>query len=340
MTSITNRAKKVKTEDEAIEFLSDFTSNKLSSLKAYSDLPLEFKNNLEVNKYFLIHNPNLYFCLSKELKENRETTLELVSVEESLLKEIDASYVNDGSFIEEAVAKNGNALRILREYFPSKEYHSNKELILRAVKNKGYLLEYASTELKNTYQVVKEAVLSKTEAYLYVGDNFVQNPEKIVFIDPLNFLVMSSSYKDDNTFEKMRKNLKDHNYPETAQKFENIFLKKGQWKEFIELLDASCMSTSKSLTLIKVADEIFYYFSFMMPHWKDKSIKTLKNETQEYLSDKNNHVENKEILTFLNDLFEKEQSERIFKNNVKKVVLEKDKSEAQKKQNKSRKISI
>lgn len=73
------------------------------------------------------------------------------------------------------VEKDGQLIRNL-----PKHYHFDKDVVLSAVKNNGYALFYASSELKNNFEIVMEAAKCKFFMIQDVSENLRDNKKIIL----------------------------------------------------------------------------------------------------------------------------------------------------------------
>ena len=62
-------------------------------------------------------------------------------------------------------------------YFASPEMRDDKEVVLEAVKNKGIIVKYASTRLKNDFDVGFVAMAQNKKCYEFLGDDLKQNKQ-------------------------------------------------------------------------------------------------------------------------------------------------------------------
>ena len=76
--------------------------------------------------------------------------------------------------IKQELAKDGLELR----KYP--EFQDNEEVVLLAVKENGFALEFASKRLQNKKEIVIEAVKEDCEALYYASDDLRDNPEIVL----------------------------------------------------------------------------------------------------------------------------------------------------------------
>lgn len=62
-------------------------------------------------------------------------------------------------------------------YFASKEMRDDKQAVLEAVKNKGIIVKYASTRLKNDIDIGVAAMTQNPKSYAFLGDALKQNQQ-------------------------------------------------------------------------------------------------------------------------------------------------------------------
>jgi CxxC motif-containing protein len=114
--------------------------------------------------------------------------------------------LNDKEVVLEAVKQNGYSLE-----YASEELKNNKEVVLEAVKQNGYSLHYASEELKNNKEVVLEAIKQNGNSLCYASEELKNNKE-VVWIS--------------NGYFKLIKSIKtfDLNFKFSKNEIEKIFL--------------------------------------------------------------------------------------------------------------------
>ena len=78
-----------------------------------------------------------------------------------------------------------NIIKLQIDRYFYKKGINNKEVVMEVVKKDGYLLKYASDNMKNDKEVVLEAVMQDINALQFASDELKNNKEFMLLIDEI-----------------------------------------------------------------------------------------------------------------------------------------------------------
>jgi general stress protein YciG len=107
--------------------------------------------------------------------------------------------MNDKEVLLEAVKQNGYSLQ-----YASEELKNDKEFILEAAQQNGNSLKYASKEFKNDKEVVLEAVKQYRRSLQYASEE-LQNDKEVVWLSKGYFKLIKSIKTFDLNFKFSKK---------------------------------------------------------------------------------------------------------------------------------------
>jgi hypothetical protein len=316
----------VKTKEQALELLAkayyDVKDSEL--LSCYRQLPLKFKEDREICKQLVKYETKLLRYIPQCYQQDRQFYLEIVKEHRSFFQDIQNIYGDDKEFLEAAITNNG----LFLSYAKNTDLIKNKEVVLKAVREHGEALQFADDSLKNDLDVINTAMKRHSTAFAYIGKEILQKDSGKIFLSNAFKIMQESSILKSlnfNGMNQLKMNLRNIDNPKISFKLEEMFLKDFNWKDFLKQLDRH----DKNLKAI--SNEIYFYFSLMLPHWKKETIIKLKDE----LLNEDNKFSHPEIFSDINNFLDEELHKRKVNKKIQNTSLDK-----AIKSNKKRKLGI
>jgi hypothetical protein len=303
--------------DDIIDYLKSYYSNDddATFLSAYISLSEKQKEDFRVSRYFIQCKPEYFYYLPQKLKKDRLFNLEILKYNSRLFKRIDFKFSEDPKFMLEAVSANGLILTDI----PKEKIH--KDMVITAVKENAQAFQYAPDEFKCNLEIAKLAIKKKVDALIFIDDSLLKYTDELLLVQPIEFLTSSYTLKRVPKVNRLRQNVKDNNSKNLALKFEEVFSQESEWKEYAISLDKQY---SLGLSLNKIKEESYYYFSIFMPYWKKKTIIKMKKQLNEFHNpappfETFKFIDNKSVFDFLTEMLDEELHVRESKENIQKV---------------------
>ncbi|EFC44500.1 predicted protein [Naegleria gruberi] len=223
------------------------------------------------------------------LFKNREIVLEATKKNVKALDFIDDSLKYNTDFILEAIESNGEALRLFTN-FAFSNFEQTRDIVLKAVKQNGYALDYANESFKRDRELVLEAIKQNGYALRYADDSLRKDRKFVLEAVKLNGDVISTdeSFKKDkqialaavkqngNTLEQVDESLRrDKQIVMEAVK---------QNGEVLRYADDSLRKDRKIvLEAVKQNSTAFYYADETLTKDREIVLEALKQDGELYL---------------------------------------------------------
>ena len=140
-------------------------------------LPKELRENKEVILKALKNNPGAAEFISGSALEDESFHLKLLSLQ--IIKHfgmLPVEYLSSRTFIIDAVSRCGLVLKLLKN---CSSYTSDEEIVLAAVKQNGWSLQYADNALRDEKEIVVAAVIQNGLAIKFASDSLKKDEELI-----------------------------------------------------------------------------------------------------------------------------------------------------------------
>jgi DNA polymerase V len=140
-------------------------------------LPKESRERKEVILQALKNNPGAAKFISGSALEDESFHLKLLSLQ--IIKHfamLPVEYLSSRTFIIEAVSRCGLVLKLLKN---CSSYASDEEIVLAAVKQNGWSLQYADNSLRDEKEIVVAAVTQNGLAIKFASDSLKKDEELI-----------------------------------------------------------------------------------------------------------------------------------------------------------------
>ncbi|MAJ84426.1 MAG: hypothetical protein CMQ71_00385 [Gammaproteobacteria bacterium] len=140
-------------------------------------LPKESREKKEVILQALKNNPGAAEFISGSVLEDGSFHLKLLSLQ--IIKHflmLPAEYLSSRTFIIDAVSRCGLVLKLLKN---CSSYASDEEIVLAAVKQNGWSLQYADNALRDEKEIVVAAVTQDGLAIKFASDSLKKDDELI-----------------------------------------------------------------------------------------------------------------------------------------------------------------
>lgn len=135
---------------------------------------------------------------SKELRQDRDFLLQVISKNGGASKYIDEEFRQDDSFMMDAIEINPSALA-----GASKKIRSDRDIILQAIKRDGKCIVYASEELRRDKALVTEAVRQSAFAIVHISRDLQDDREFMLAMTRQNgdiIQYLDKEYREDRQF--------------------------------------------------------------------------------------------------------------------------------------------
>lgn len=150
----------------------------------FKELPLMSKNKANLALIYISRNPYGITEIGNELKNDKDFLLNVFSLiysSESILQiyleELPSSLKKDKEFLKELIKIDPVILISLK----NNELYENNEIWKLALEKQGLLLSYAPKNIVNNIDLVKYAILNKSNSYVYIGEELKNNIELAIF---------------------------------------------------------------------------------------------------------------------------------------------------------------
>jgi hypothetical protein len=319
------------TKKEILEKIKD--QNAFEILEFYENLNIEFKNDLDIVKACSFGR-GLYDVLNETLQNNKEVILSIMEKRPTFdnYSKLKPEFKKDPDIIKVTLKSDGSFLEFLDQ-----KVKNNKEMVKVAVSAYGPAIQYASDTLKNDWDVVSIALEENIHSIFYMGESYLEHPEKAIVYNFSGFICASEKIKSNNprhkSLETIKNNLlinKNKNY---IQKIMNQFLNVEKnsneahisgWKTFVNKIGDYVETPEFKINPIldNLNKELRFHFSYLLPHWPLNVIHQLNKDLDT--------TSNLEIKNLLQIIFKQE----LIRRKIQDISLPKNENKTKKKNRK------
>jgi hypothetical protein len=217
-------------------------------------------------------------------KQTRKMALKAVSVSADVFSDLKPEFREDREIVEKAVSNYGESIQYT-------SLINEKDIFLKALKNDGLTLKYATYEELEDFEIVSTAYLSDPSSIEYLNNQWIEYPDQLIALNFVGFIQLFAKLYPTETMEKIHKSLLLNKNKELALKAEQELNLESSLKNFFD----KCNENNPQ-AISKAIIRLEPFLGNMFPFWKKESVETFlkfaENSTK-------NYGENKEAFNLL-----------------------------------------